>query len=671
MNENFNDLVNKFGMPVLAIAGTTLTAILRGESRKLPLDIATHLLGHKLSNLTEFELVDKLKNVMPDNLNHDIFRVSKSAVKLALKATVDKYQMNNDNRKKIKKKIDEVCKQLENNILDEVTVKDIIKYDNNLSETGLKWSNIFLDELKDADVIFKDSNFEKNFQSYFHLYFGEYLKKDNAAFVAYEREVQKMTLDAINDLKGKNISDAIKESISQYIKEIPAIVANSEIQEEFAKELSNLKKYFQSKKIIIREIKSDKLLIEIPPNEIKEIGNNYDELKTIIDDKYYFEYNTRLYSVDELNQEIFDYLAGKIKYNQLFTKRIIEAIKDDCKEQNIYKYTNQLDWHTKSQYCSMGMNTIADNFIGIIGEQLDKLWAIGRESDAEEKYVRKCRYIVKRTLDLTIFALLAQLWDDVHNQKRTINTKITGGLFMNLEMPERFNLLCRLIDIYREQKADTDLFIDDVLRIADQFNKDSELYVTCTELDKLGNNPTILDCYFAEKYMTVFFEIFRFLVKYKLTSMKKIEYFNIKNIAEGYLHHYVNLNKGESQIGKRNFDDCPDTIKSLSTNAVLLYKGNDYKKNINLFPFVIDYNALMLEQLSQIAFFEEEGNTRNRLEYSYLNIDKNEELKYTGIVQQKGNKNVVFLTDNDMKVYNIDCVFDTFREIQNKLFETI
>ena len=137
------------------------------------------------------------------------------------------------------------------------------------------------------------------------------------------------------------------------------------------------------------------------------------------------------------------------------------------------------------------------------------------------------------------------------------------------------------------------------------------------------------------------------------------------------MHRYVDLSKGEFQIEKRNYDDCPDTIKALSTNAVLLYKDNDYKKNINLFPFVIDYNALMLEQLSQIAFFKEEGNKRNKLEYSYLNIDKNEELKYTGIVQQKGDKNVVFLTDEDMKVYNEDCVFDTFREIQNKLFETI
>ena len=668
MSEKLNTIKYKYGMPALAIAGTTAAMVFGGgvpQALGIAGGLFTSILGNKI---TEFELSNRLKNIPPEKLNHDIFRVSKSAVKLALKAAVDKHIIENNIRKKLHKKVDEIYEQLDDNdILKTLTVKDIVDYENNLSENGSKWSELFADELKETSDVLKDVDFDKTFHSYFHLYFGEYLKQDRPAYIAYEREMQKMIFAAVNNLAENigNIDEIIKQSITQYIKEIPA---NLEIHTDFAKEFAELKKYFESKEIIIiTKIDADQVHFE----GYSPIDKSYEAIQKFLDGKYQFKYNGNTYYVDELNQETFDYLAGKIEYNQFFTKRIIEAIKEDCIEQNIYKYTNQLDWHTKSQYRSLGMNTIADNFIGIIGEQLDKLWAIGKESGAEEKYIRKCRYIVKRTLDLTIFAFLAQLWDDVHNQKRTIKTKITGGLFMNLEMSERFDLLCCLIDIYKEKKTDTELFIDDILKIADQFNKGSELYITCTKLDELGNNPTILDCYFAEKYLTVFFENFRFLVKYKLTSMKKIEYFNIKNIDEGYLHHYVNLSKGESQIGKRNFDNCPDTIKSLSTNAVLLYKGDDYKKNINLFPFVIDYNALILEQLSQIAFFKEEGNTSNKLEYSYLNIDKNEELKYIGIVQQKGDKNVVFLTDDDMKVYNVDCVFDTFREIQNKLFETI
>jgi hypothetical protein len=150
--------------------------------------------------------------------------------------------------------------------------------------------------------------------------------------------------------------------------------------------------------------------------------------------------------------------------------------------------------------------------------------------------------------------------------------------------------------------------------------------------------------------------------------MKKIEYFNIKNINEGYLHHYVNAGYKSKEEEKRNFDSCHETINSLFTNAVLLYKDNDYKKNINLFPFVIDCNALALEKNSKIAFLKQEGFNENEMEYAFLDTDENLKLEYRGIVQEKGDKNVVFLTDEDMKIYNKDCIFDTFREIQKKLF---
>jgi hypothetical protein len=329
-----------------------------------------------------------------------------------------------------------------------------------------------------------------------------------------------------------------------------------------------------------------------------------------------------------------------------------------------------------SRYCAGGMQIISENFVGIVGEQLHKLFAIGKENGVEEKYIRKCRYIVKRTVDLTIFAFLAQLWDDVHKQKFIIaNKNLFHGLFtMNLEMSERIALLRRLIDIYKEQKTSSEiLFISDILAIANHFDETSELYSVCIELEKLGKNPTALDCYFAEKYLTVFCENFRFLVNYHIVSMKKIEYFNIKNINEGFLHHYVNAGykSKEEEKEKRNFDNCTETVNLLFTNAVLLYKGNDYRKNINLFPFVIDYNALTLEKNSKIAFFKQEGFNENELEYAFFFSDENLKMEYRGIAQEKGNKNVVFLTDEDMKIYNKDCVLETFREIQKKLFEII
>jgi len=680
MNEKLSTIINKFGLPVLAIAGTAAT-ILAGVNpttlAALPLNIATNLLSSKLNDV---ELINRLKNIPPEKLNNDIFRVSRSAVKLALKATIDSFEIEYDISKRLKKKVDEICNQLEDNsIWDNITTKDIIDCESNLSENDSKWSDLFSNELNGEYDIFENTEFGEKFQIYFYLYFGEYLKTDQPAYIAYEREMQKIILNAVNDLKitlnSQSINLAIKESIAKYIEEIPIIEVNTG---EIKQEIQELRKYFQTKKIIIREIKADKLLIEIPPNEIKEIGNNYGELNAIIADKYYFEYNNHLYPINELNEETFYYLTGKIKCNQLFTKRIIESIKNDCAQQHakFYGYIEQegTSWSVIPRYCAGGMQIISENFVGIIGEQLHKLFAIGKENNVEDKYIKKCLYIVNRALDLVIFTFLSQLWDDVHTQKLILPTeKLLRGLFtMNLEMAERIALLRHLNGIYKEQKINDEMsFITDVLKISDQFNEDNELYAACTSLEKLGKNSTILDCYFAEKYMTVFFESFRFLVNYKIASMKKIEYYNIKNVNVGYLHHYVNAGYKSKEEEKRNFNNCNETINSLFTNAVLLYKGMDYTKNINLFPFVIDYNALTLEKNSKIAFFKQEGFNENELEYTFLDTAETFELEYKGIVQQRGDTNVVFLTDEDMKVYNKDCVFDTFREIQKELFTTI
>ena len=691
MNEKLNTIINKFGMPALAVAGTAVTALATGSNSvgiaALPLTIATNLLSNKLTGLTEFELVNRLKNVTPEDLNHDIFRVSKSAVKLALKATIDEYDIDKDTRKKLKKKVDEICKQLEDKgVLNGITVKDIIDYENNLSENALKWSNTFSDELKEANVIFKDTDFDKIFQSYFHLYFGEYLKQDRPAYIAYEREMQKMIFNAVNELKvsldSQNINNTIRESIAQYIQEIPTMAVNSEIQEEIKQEFQELKKYFESKEIIIiTKINADKVHFEgYPP-----IDKNYEQIQNFLDGKYQFKYNGNTYYVDELNQETFDYLAGKIKYNQLFTKRIIESIKSDC-EQQYPEFYNRIKkkgslWDTTS-LCEEGQEKISENFAGIIGVQLYELFGIGKEQSTEKniKYIKKCRYIVKRTLDLIIFAFLSQLWDDLCSEK--INLSDGDSLSDYFPIKEKhITLLRNLIRIYSEQKTDdTVLLIPDILRIADQFNENGELYIAYSQLEKLGDNPTILDCYFAEKHLTAFFEYFSFLVSYKLVSMKKIECFNIKNIGTDYLHHHDNLGLGddkkatEEKIQKRNYHICCEKVNSMFTYALLLYKGDDYTQNINLFPFVIDINALNFEPISRIAFFRKSILDKPRLQYAYLltgkgkDDDKYFELEHKGIEQQKEKNNVIFLTDDEMKIYNKDRVYTTFKEIEKQLF---
>ena len=688
MNEKINTIKNlAIGIP-LFLGGIASKNLLK-------LDI-TGGIGDSLlsSEIDRFDFLKlwELKRQNPNNLNHDVVKLSEHALKLTITIGIKKVYEDDKKdgigRKLTKEEnatIDTAIAKYSSNISDKDAVQ-FVDFKNTDNPLGELINNIANDLPIISDTKPFNDFFKNHFEEFFRIYFGELLKKSDyhKALIAYNREIQGLMFQKIEEIKQnnnlpENVIDEIRKKINELtpdslIESLDEINKNISIQLTETQE--NITQYFQTRKFILREINHDTLYVEFQYNKPETVANNYNALQEKIADKYdYFEYNSRLYSIDELNEQTFDYLAGKIKVNQLFTKRIIEAIKSDCAPQHakFYGYIEQEgeSWDTMPRYCVGGMQIISESFIGIVGEQLHKLFAIGKESGVEDKYVKKCRYIVKRTIDLTIFAFLSQLWDDVYKQKLILaNKNLLHGLFtMNLEMTERIALLRRLIDIYKEQKMNSDmLFIADVLAISDHFEENSELYSACIELENLSKNLTVLDCYFAEKYLTVFCESFRFLVNYRIASMKKIEYFNIKNINEGYLHHYVNAGYKSKEEDKRNFDCCTEMVNSLFTNAVLLYKGDNYKQNINLFPFVIDYNALILEKNSKIAFFKQEGFNENELEYAFLDMDENFKLKYRGIAQEKGDKNVVFLTDEDLKVYNRDCVFDTFREIQKKLF---
>ena len=677
MNEKFNRGLNKFGGAVIALAGTVAATIINENPiglAALPMNLASSILGNKLSKLTEVELIDRLKNVRPEDLNHDIFKVSKSAIKLALKATIDSYELDDSTKEYLEIKYKYFCEGLENKKLwEEVTTNDIIEYKSNLSGDTSKLSNIFLGELKEKVDDFKDDSFEKTFQDNFNIFLGEYLKRNHNACIAYQTAMQESTLKSIKELQkdfdSDNICNVIRESISEHIKNIPAITLNNEMQEEIKKELQEIRSFFEQKEPL--------KIGKIDRDEINVVGERdpiqtYEQLQKLLVGKYQFTYNDDLYYVDELNRETFDYLKGEIDYNHLFIKQITEDVIDIVKEQYPMIYeriakNREALW--RSTLISDGKKVISENFAGIIGEQFITLFSIGKPQSGETnktKYIEQCQYIVKRTLDLFIFSFLSQLWSDVIDGE--INISDGEPLIEHFPIEEnQIYLLRKLINIYREQKkGDNLLLISDILAIADQFDENGELFIAYSKLGKFGKKPTKLDCYLAEKQLIVFFEKIHFLVDYKVISVKKIECFNIKNISTKYLLHHDSFGRHE----KKNIYNEMDS--SLFSYAVLLYKGDNYTRNINLFPFVIDINALNFDNnVSRIAFFRQPVSDEPCLEYEDLKKEKDDSsyvLEYKGIVKLKENNNDFSLTNEEMKIYNKDCVFQTFKKIEEQLF---
>jgi len=149
MKEKILSYIGKFGSPALAFAGITISFFKNfGNYAALPTFVANFLLSSKIIDLPEIEFKTRLKKIAPKDINHDIIRISKSAVKLAFKASIDDFTTDKDIQKKIKNKIDDIYTQLEENgIWDDITYKDIIDHENDLSDSFSKWCEIFTEEL--------------------------------------------------------------------------------------------------------------------------------------------------------------------------------------------------------------------------------------------------------------------------------------------------------------------------------------------------------------------------------------------------------------------------------------------------------------------------------------------------------------------------------------------
>jgi hypothetical protein len=113
---------------------------------------------------------------------------------------------------------------------------------------------------------------------------------------------------------------------------------------------------------------------------------------------------------------------------------------------------------------------------------------------------------------------------------------------------------------------------------------------------------TLQDCSNAENNLTIVLTALNFLAGYKMMSIKNIGYSEMRNTKPHYLYNYTDLvgidskaNKTQGQE-KVRYEEVP-----INTDAVLLYKES-YRQNLNLFPFIIDMNALSVAGGQKICF---------------------------------------------------------------------
>ena len=397
--------------------------------------------------------------------------------------------------------------------------------------------------------------------------------------------------------------------------------------------------------VIIQNVTADSMQVNVN-GEIKEIKNNLDELKSLLQNMSAenFKSGDKIYNIGTITNAVFSAEIGKKTFNMFLCRKLTEAVSvysDDAKDflANI-RESDQADWETQVRYTRKANGYIISGFVGVLGMLLQKVISSGIDAftaNSSRDYIEVCVATAARTLQLLCFAFISKLWDSKKDNNFVLSRDQLNNLdnFFNCEvelnMKDYVELLETLANIFDAQKISYP-FTEFTKGCLDDNNNFS---IACKNLETIkskldSGQITYTTAFETENELTNFLSCVSFLANYKMVSVKDITYNDIRNEEVQYLHSYTFLgvdNDDKLFSSKYKYDTKP-----VSNDAVLIYKDR-YQQGLNLFPFIIDVNALTNETEVRICFYTYFEERKKRLTYADINkitSDKNADFKDIG-----------------------------------------
>ncbi|MEB2778591.1 hypothetical protein SYJ56_25000 [Algoriphagus sp. D3-2-R+10] len=369
-------------------------------------------------------------------------------------------------------------------------------------------------------------------------------------------------------------------------------------------------------------------------------------------------------------------------FNEVLTSRLLIAISKHNRKAGDFLAANG-DWAENKQLIQTAKRIIINGYVGVIGVQIRKLMSIGEEEYSENKmmrYLEHCQITAKRGIQLICYALISALWDYQLNIKvkfSSSQTNVLVNFFRNSadeDILAFLELLRNLLEVYHENKLE--FLISESLDLLPGLKEESEFKSACEKLNEVSqliNNSSyqLNDCIEAEMNLAIVLENLSFLSEYRMISINQIDYNQQRNDAEGlYLHNYTLL-VGENKVNDSSQGNVRRESSPVISHAVIIFKDN-YRKNINLDPFIIDFNGLKLSGGSKICFYSY-CNTYDDLNLNYSFIeDRSKEIitKSSNPKPNDSNLNSLnsWLSKKENRIdMNFDKVYSLFYEAKRTL----
>ena len=437
-----------------------------------------------------------------------------------------------------------------------------------------------------------------------------------------------------------------------------------------------------SENIIIQDVSENSMTLDVN-GEVRTIQNQLSELKEILKSQNISNvtYENKIYNIEHINEANFGVVTSKKVFNGVLTKELMLLLKDHEIPQEFFDNLPTEDkenWESNRQFLKDAQGILEDSFVWVIGWELRRLFSIGNDRDKRmetkiDEYINHSFSTYRISLQLIIYLFISKLWDektkhpDIDTDKKPIRDFFNANRVLKLaELRHLFQLL---IEIFRNNEIDYPIEKEELGDINEFLQPNSSFSMACTELEKLetidqGREMYGLGhCHTAEISLTTVLAKFIFFTNYQLVTLKKIEYEEARNSAARYIKDLNILDKKETKNLLRilKYDKTPAL-----TYSVFFRNEN---KAINLFPFLLDYNALTNETDFQIFLYQCREN-ESGLQYFSVKSENEEIINYmaTGTetmeIKSEEQKNEL------QKCIRLDLVVIQFEEAMNTILGT-
>lgn len=287
--------------------------------------------------------------------------------------------------------------------------------------------------------------------------------------------------------------------------------------------------------------------------------------------------------------------------NKLLLAKTWEAIAPYVNKEN--KTLNQID----------KLDKIITELPHPISEYLRKLIAKSRPSEKEEVFYNELSssrlqhllYTYTTCIELLAFTMLAQIWDELSNQKlpalpAALKEQLQAFFSMNSRTRKTYNFLPLLQEICACNESNNIVpFLKEYEAVNNYFKEDMPFFKACQQIEsirqEIGNQETIPIeeakplCITVEKQLATILGHLGFMAKYKMASMKDIYFIKQKHQTDPK----YKLNFVELRYRPSGMDIMTETLAESMDNAsvVLFNREGEQLQYLNLSPFIIDENS--------------------------------------------------------------------------------